>query len=136
MTRTVRPAWLTDPTQRRTRPTPGRAYRGRSACQPPARAVGPGSAGPASLPALLARDVVDQDVLPQALGGDEERAPPVDPGHLVHELREVGPALQHERVDHDPVAGAAPDLSQRLLDGLERRRVGEVRPAVFVQVGR
>src|SRR5438445_12916758 len=93
----------------------------------------PPAAGP---PALLAADVVDQDVLAQPVGRDEERPSFVDARHLVDELCQVWTALEHEGVDNDAVAGAAPNFAQRLLDRLERWRIGEIGPpVVLVDVG-
>src|SRR5439155_24545355 len=58
------------------------------------------AAGAGATP-LLAADVVDQDVLTQPVRRHEKRAALVDPRHLVDELGQVRPALEHERVDHD-----------------------------------
>src|SRR5439155_2091196 len=90
----------------------------------------------AGAPALLPADVIDQDVLAQPVWRDEERPALVDARHLVDELGQVGPPLEHERVYDDPVSRAALDLAQRLLDRLVGRRIGERRPAVFFEVGR
>src|SRR5207253_3763548 len=72
----------------------------------------------ARAPALLPADVVDQDVLPQPIRRHEKGAAFVDPRHLVDELGQVRPSLEHERVDDDAIARAALDLTQRLLDRL------------------
>src|SRR2546429_3775799 len=96
------------------------------------RDTGPAGAGPAPLPAA---HVVDQDVFAQVLRRDEKRPSLVDARHLVDELGQVRPALEHERVDHNPVARAPTHLAQRLLDGLVSGRVGEVRAPVVLEMG-
>ena len=69
--------------------------------------------------------VVDEDVLAETFGLDIEGAAGVDLGHLVHEVHEVMPPREHERVDRDALARAAHDLPQRLLEGALGRRVRE-----------
>src|SRR5579884_2325252 len=64
----------------------------------------------------LTGDVVDEDVLAQAIWSREERSSAIDTRHLVHEVDQVVSAFEHERVDHDLIAGAAPHLFQRLGD--------------------
>src|SRR6266849_2788889 len=109
------------------------------AAEPPAgkgRVSGDSGAAAAGAAALPAADGVDQDVLAETIGRDEKRPPLVDPGHLVDELGQIRSALKHECVYDDAVACAAPHLAERLLDGLERRRVREVSAAVvLVDVG-
>src|SRR5579875_2774662 len=83
-----------------------------AAQRPRGSPTGAALGGPSPGPPLLARDVVDQDVLPQTLGGDEESPPLVDPGHLVHEFGQVRTALEHESVDDDPIPRAIPNLAQ------------------------
>src|SRR5579884_1369785 len=112
MIRSATPCRARPPAPASSRPGPPRPRRARQRPRPPSGGPGPG-------PPLLARDVVDQDVLAQAFRRDEEGPALVDPGHLVHELGQVGTPLQHEGVDDDPVAGAVPDLAQGLLDGAE-----------------
>src|SRR5262245_63424824 len=76
--------------------------------------------------AALVADVVDQDVLAEAVGAREERAALVDAGQLVDELREHLALLEHEGVDRDALARAALDFLQRLLERAAGRRIGEV----------
>src|SRR5437660_5077172 len=76
--------------------------------------------------AALVADVVDQDVLAQAIGAGEERAALVDAGQLLDELRQHPALLEHERVDRDPLARAALDFLQRLLERAPRRGIGKV----------
>src|SRR5207342_3215062 len=64
--------------------------------------------------AALVADVVDQDVLAEAVGAREERAALVDAGQLLDELREHPALLEHERVDGDAFARAALDFLERL----------------------
>src|SRR5438270_8852954 len=52
---------------------------------------------------LLTADIVDEDVLAQPVRRHEERPALVDARHLVDELGQVRPPLEHERVDHDAV---------------------------------
>src|SRR5437773_6931023 len=92
----------------------------------------PARAGPAPLPAA---HVVDQDVFAQVLRRDEKGPSLVDACHLVDELGQVRPALEHERVDHVAAARAAPHLAQRLMDGLVSGWVGEVAPPVVLEMG-
>src|SRR5438445_1296020 len=86
--------------------------------------------------AALVADVVDQDVLAQAIGAGEERAALVDAGQLLDELRQHAALLEHERIDGDPLARAALDFLQRLLERAPRRRVGERRLDPFHVGGR
>src|SRR2546422_11493446 len=86
--------------------------------------------------AALVADVVDQDVLAEAVGAGEERAALVDAGQLLDELREHPALLEHERVDGDALARAALDFLQRLLERAPRRRGGGVRPPALPGGGR
>src|SRR5207302_7715205 len=95
--------------------------------------AGAAGAGPAP---LLAAHVVDQDVLTQPVRRDEERPPLVDPRHLVDELGQVRPTFEHERVDHNAVARAPFDLTQRLLDRVVGRRIRELGTTVLPPVCR
>src|SRR6478672_6166501 len=74
----------------------------------------------------LGADEVDEHVLAEAIGGREEGAAPVDPGHLLDERGESVALLQHEGVDGDAVAGAALDFLERLLQRPPGGRVGEL----------
>src|SRR5438309_5417729 len=86
--------------------------------------------------AALVADVVDQNVLAEAIGAREERAALVDAGQLLDELRQHPALLEHERVDGDPLARAALDLLQRFLERAPGGRVGEVGFAAFHVGGR
>src|SRR5438093_12850438 len=88
----------------------GRATTGRTRC----RGLADGTATRA--------DVVDDDVLAELVGGGEERAAAVDPGHLLDERGKPRGPLEHERVDDDALARAVLDLLQRFFDGPTRGR--------------
>src|SRR5437899_13060131 len=93
--------------------------------------LSPVTSGGAVAEALsLLRDVVNQDVLAEALGRCVEDAALVHARDLVHELLEVVVAVEHERVDDDALLSAAADLFQRLADGDRARRRGGVGGAV------
>src|SRR5256885_15175151 len=58
---------------------------------------------------------------------DIEGAPVVYLRHLIHEVDEVMPAGEHERVDRDALACAADDLAERRLERAFRRGIVELR---------
>src|SRR5438105_12199890 len=75
----------------------------------------------------LAVDVVEQDVVTQAVGAGKECPAAVHPRHLFDERHQVVVVVQHEGIDHDVLAGAALHLEQGLLKGFRQRRVKEHR---------
>src|SRR5713101_3683502 len=79
----------------------------------------------------LVPDVVDEDVLAEAVGRGEEGAAMVDARHLLHEGHQGAALLQHEGVDGDALARAALRFLERLLEGESDGRVGELRLATF-----
>src|SRR5579884_3361801 len=79
----------------------------------------------------LAGDVVNEDVLAQAIWSREERTPAIDARHLVHEVDQVVSAFEHEGVDHDLITRAASHLFQRHGDRPIARRIGEDRARPF-----
>src|SRR5262245_25905707 len=72
------------------------------------------SAGAAAF--ALVVEEVDEHVVAEAVGVGEERAPTVDPHHLLDERAEVVTLVEHEGVDADAVARAPHHFLQRLLD--------------------
>src|SRR6476646_6642136 len=110
--------------------TPARGYPGNSGAVTrfgrPRASAGP--AGPV-------RHEVDEDVLAEVLRRRVERPAPVEPGHQGHELRQRPRPLEHEGVDRDPLARAALDLAEGLLDRPPRRRVAELDLAVLAVGG-
>src|SRR5579864_738915 len=99
-----------------TRSRSANAVRSASASGAAISPLEPGSGGPS-----LRRDVIDQHVIAQPVGTDEERPAAVQPCHLVHELHQVMVRLEHERVDHDVLARAAADFEQSLVERLRKR---------------
>src|SRR5437764_6601765 len=82
-------------------------------------------------PLALVVHVVDEDVLPETVGGGVEGAAAVDLRHLVHEVGQVAAALHHERIDRDVFAGTPADLARRLLEAAVSGGVRELgRPLV------
>src|SRR5581483_7335635 len=79
----------------------------------------------------LVLHVVDEDVLPQLVGGRVEHAALVDLGDLVHELLQVVVAVEHEGVDGDVLLRRALHFLQGLADRDRAGRVGEVRAAAL-----
>src|SRR5258708_4954958 len=104
--------------------------RDNSTPQPPAGGAAPGGGAPGRLGARVG----EENVLAERVRGHGDRTALGDPGRLVDELRQVRPALEHEGVDHDAIARAPVDLSERLVDGLEGRRISEVSLAVLSDV--
>src|SRR5437870_12078805 len=76
----------------------------------------------------LLRDVVDQQVLAQAVRAGVERAPLVDARHALDEGAQTRAVVEHEGVDDDAAAGDALDLLQRLLRGAHRDAAEGQRP--------
>src|SRR5262249_2571685 len=98
-----------------------------------ARSDDPRTSGDA---AALVADVVDEDVLAEAIRASEEGSALVDAGQLIDELREHPALLEHERVDGNALARAALHFLQGLLERAPRRRVGEVGLQAFHVGGR
>src|SRR5919198_3225801 len=68
----------------------------------------------------LLSQVVDQDVIAEALRVGEKRATAVDAGDVVDEAHEPVAPLEHEGVDPQALAGTAAYLEQRLLQRARR----------------
>src|SRR5262249_13357672 len=58
-------------------------------------------------PLRLACQIIDENIFAQALWGGEEGAALVELRHLIDELHQAAPSLQHEGVDDDVLLRAA-----------------------------
>src|SRR5258708_5175615 len=73
-------------------------------------------------------DVVDEEVLAQAIGTGVERAAAIDARHLLDERPQARAVVEHERVDRDPHARDPLHLLQRLLRGAHADAAEAERP--------
>src|SRR5262245_4972798 len=68
--------------------------------------------------ALLARDVVDQEILAEEFRAGVKSAAFVNPGHFFNKVSQDRAVVEHEGVDSNSLSGNALRLSQCFLRGL------------------